>query len=118
MAVHQKWSNIWVLVDSANHTWHQITNNDEVRDTDTKALDGNSGIEEDGRRWICDLRQREERRGSAWKVAGSARLEVETKRCATGGPDNDNKADEETKLSHSQRHGEGTSTNNYMVVSR
>ena len=117
MAIDQEWSLIWVLVYSAHNTRHQVANNDEVRDTYTKALDGDSSIEKDGRTWVSDFREGEERCGTALKISGATRLEVETEGGTTSGPDNDDCTEQDSKVSHGQRHGQCSGTNNYARVS-
>ena len=115
MAINQKRSIIRTFIDSTHNTRHQISNNDEVRNTNTEALDGNSSIEEDCRTWVCDLREGEEGRGSWLQVSGAARLQVEAEGGAAGGPDNDDYTEEHAEVSHCKWHGKGSRTNNYTV---
>lgn len=48
------------VCETADNTWHEITNDDEITDADTETLDSDSSVEDDGSIGICDLTQSEE----------------------------------------------------------
>lgn len=59
----------WLASDKAlNHSRHEISNNDEIAHTDSKAFNRNSSIENYGGVGISQLRQREEGSASSIKI--------------------------------------------------
>ena len=58
-----------MTVESANYAGHQVTDNDHIGDSDSKALDGDSQIEQDRCVRIGDLGQGEEGRSPPIEVS-------------------------------------------------
>lgn len=66
------------VCEATNDAGHKITNNDEITNTNTEALDSDGSVEDDGSVGVCDLAQGEEARIAAIEVSGASCLKVET----------------------------------------
>jgi hypothetical protein len=97
---------------SSNNARHEISDNDKVADGHAEALDGDSGVEDDGQIRVCHLRQRRKGDMSAVEVSCASRLEVETEAgCCTRPCDNED-AEEDAHFRERRGHGEQTGTKN------
>jgi hypothetical protein len=56
MTINQEGELISSAVETPHDSWHQVANDDHIRDSDTKTFDGNSSIEDHGGVRIGDLR--------------------------------------------------------------
>lgn len=66
------------VCEATNDTGHEITDDNEITDADTEALDSNGSVEDDGSVGVCDLAQSEETGIAAIQVSGASCLKVET----------------------------------------
>ena len=53
--VYQKSDTSVLLAERSNHAWHQVSNDDEIADTNAEAFDSNRRVEEESRRRVCHL---------------------------------------------------------------
>ena len=65
MPLNQKSNAPSILIETSDHTWHQVPNNYKIANPDTKTFDRNGRVEYDGCIWICDLRKSKEGSGAA-----------------------------------------------------
>lgn len=63
---------------ATDDTGHEIADDDEIADADTKALDSDGSVEDDGSVGVSDLAQSEETGIAAIQVSGASCLKVET----------------------------------------
>ena len=54
-----------VFIETSDYTWHQVPNDYQVANSDTKTFDRNGRVEYDGCIRVCDLRESEEGRKPA-----------------------------------------------------
>lgn len=76
MPIHQKVIIRLTTNETLNNCRHQISDDNQVAHPDTKALDRDSGIKDDGSVGIGDLRQSKERRRPSLQVLSTTRLQI------------------------------------------
>ena len=82
----------------------------------TEALDCNSEIENNGRRWVGELAQRKETSSSPFDVSGAASLQVETEPGNHSGADDYQYSQGHAHMRHCQRHSKDPSSQNYTKI--
>lgn len=84
---------------------HQVPNNNQIADPDTKTLDRNSRIKHHGSIRISNLTQGEETTPAAIQVTRTAGLEVETETGSQPRPADDEDAEGDAHIGHGVGHG-------------
>ena len=55
MSIYQEGSQIFCTGKASHNPWHQISNDDQVADTNTEAFNGDSRIKDYRGIWVCEL---------------------------------------------------------------
>lgn len=76
MPIHQEVIVRFTTDETLSDCRHQISDDNQVAHSDTKALNRDSGIEDDGSVGIGDLRQSKERRRPPLQVLSTTRLQI------------------------------------------
>lgn len=97
---------------ATNDTGHEITNNDEITDTNTETLDSYSSVENDGSVGVCDLAQSKEARITAIQIPRASCLKVEAEARSKAGPDDDEDAQQDAHVGQSGWHGQHAGADN------
>lgn len=95
---------------ATDDTGHEITDNDEITDANTKTLDGDGSVEDDGSVGVCDLAQSEEARIAAIQVSGASCLKVETEARSKTRPDDDEDTEQDAHVGQGRGHGQHAGT--------
>lgn len=111
MSINQKPYTSSILVETSDNARHQITNDDQITDPNSKAFDCDRSIEYDSCVWVCNLRKSEKRRSAAVKVSSASCLEVEAEACGQAGPEDDDDTEEHSHAGKGEWHGQYTSPN-------
>ena len=86
LPVYQKADICGIFTEALDDSRHQIPNDDQITDTNTKALDGYRSIEDDGGIRIGNLRESEKGGGPSVEVPGASCLKIETEACCDASP--------------------------------
>jgi hypothetical protein len=68
-----------MTIEAKHNAWHQIADDNHVRNAYSKALDSNSSIKHDRSLRVRNLRKGKKGRRSSVKVTSAFRLEIKTK---------------------------------------
>ena len=60
VSVNQESNAPSIFIETSDYTWHQVPNDYQIANSDTKTFDRNGRVEYDGRIWVCDLRESKE----------------------------------------------------------
>lgn len=113
VSVHQIRNPISGAVEAQGHSGHKVADNNHVGDPNPEALNRDSGVENDGRIGICQLRQGEEGGFSAVEVACASGLEVETKGRGQARPDHEEHTEHYSHVRQDRGHGKCAGPNNF-----
>ena len=90
----------------SHHSRHQIPNNNEIADSNTKTLDRDRPIKHHRSIGVSDLTEGEETTPPAIQVSRAASLEVETETRSQASPADDEGAEGDAHICHGVGHGE------------
>ena len=86
MPVNQETNASSLFIEASDHTWHQVADNYQVANSNTKAFNGNGRVKYNSCIWVCDLRESEKGSSTAVQISGALCLKVETKACSQACP--------------------------------
>ena len=98
MSIHQESSPVCIPLQASNDTRHQIPDYDQVADSNSKALNGDSGIEDDRGVRVRNLGEGEKGRLASLQVSRTARLQIQAKSSCETGPDNEQSTEKDSHV--------------------
>lgn len=100
------------VCEAADHARHQVADNNEIADANPKALDGYSGVKNNGGVGIGDLTQSKETGRATVEISGASGLQIEAKAGRQAGPDNNDDTEEDAHVGEGRGHGQDAGTDN------
>lgn len=116
MPVHKVTDFSSVLIEAQDDAGHQVSDDDQVANSDSKALDRNGCIEHYRGVRVGDLRECKERGRATVDVLGAACLKVQTEARCDAGPHDDEGSEEYAHLRHGSRHGQDSGADDCDTV--
>ena len=86
MSIKHEWWQCTVILKTSHHSRHQVSNYDQIADTNSEAFDSDRSVEYDGGVGVCDLAEGEEAGRSSFQIVGASRLEVQSEACCRSCP--------------------------------
>lgn len=93
MTVNKKANPGSILTEALDDSRHEITNDDQITHSDSKALDSDCSIEYDSGVGIGNLGKGKKGGRSPFEISGASCLKVETKACGNASPYDDGNAE-------------------------